>query len=188
MYYFTADPHFGHQNIISFANRPFESVTEMNAVLIQNINDRCSRNDFLFMLGDIAFHMPKEQTEDILSSLIPKLVLIRGNHDREYDSRLFVEVKDYMELKVYHRKVVLCHYPFAEWNGMLRGAIHLHGHQHNQKDYNENMREQGCLRYDVGIDANAFFPVSARDIFDFFNLNTDNYQNSFKKIQKIQDA
>ena len=36
--YFTADQHFGHQNIIGYCDRPFHSVGEMNAVLVANWN------------------------------------------------------------------------------------------------------------------------------------------------------
>ena len=34
MVYFTADMHFGHRAIINMQSRPFESVEEMNRVLL----------------------------------------------------------------------------------------------------------------------------------------------------------
>lgn len=45
---------------------------------------------------------------------------------------------------------------------------------HNQKLLYETMdnlhqREQGILRYDVGVDANDFFPVSINEILSLFN-------------------
>ena len=55
-----------------------------------------------------------------------------------------------------------------KWNGSGKGAIALHGHQHNHKEYNVNNLQKGILRYDVGVDANGMEPVSAEEIIDFF--------------------
>lgn len=35
-------------------------------------------------------------------------------------------------------------------------------------DYNEQNRNEGVLRYDVGVDANNFYPVSVKQIIEFF--------------------
>lgn len=35
--WYTADPHFGHENVIKFCNRPFRSANHMDAVLMQNL-------------------------------------------------------------------------------------------------------------------------------------------------------
>ena len=45
----------------------------------------------------------------------------------------------------------------------------LHGHIHARADYNEANKSEGIRRYDVGVDANNFFPVSVRQIIDFFD-------------------
>ena len=45
MVYFTADMHFGHRGIIAMQNRPFESVEEMDRVLLQNYNAVVHRDD-----------------------------------------------------------------------------------------------------------------------------------------------
>lgn len=182
MVFFTSDLHFGHNNIISFSQRPYESVYEMNRSLIQNINAICSKRDTLVILGDVAYHQPVEETEEMLSSLSPKLVLIRGNHDKTYNEKLFIGIHDYYEIKLYHRLVVLSHYPILEWNGMQRESLHLHGHQHNFEIYNIENRNAHLLRYDVGVDANNYYPISIQQIFNFFHLSTDNYRNSMKNL------
>ena len=42
MVFFTADMHFGHRAIINMQNRPFESVEEMDRILLVNVNIKMS--------------------------------------------------------------------------------------------------------------------------------------------------
>lgn len=81
---------------------------------------------------------------------------------------MFQWVKDYYELIWNNQKFVLFHYPIAEWADFYKGAIHLHGHQHNKKDYNLQQKQAKLYRYDVGVDANNFTPVNINDIVAFF--------------------
>ena len=64
---------------------------------------------------------------------------------------------------------MLSHYPMADWQGMNHGSWHLHGHIHSSGDaYNEFNRKQGLLRYDVGVDANDYAPVSLDELKEWF--------------------
>ncbi len=51
MIYFTADMHFGHRAIITMQNRPFESVEEMDKVLLQNYNAVVQKDDTVYILS-----------------------------------------------------------------------------------------------------------------------------------------
>lgn len=42
-------------------------------------------------------------------------------------------------------------------------------HIHARMDYNEQNRKEGIFRYDVGVDANNFYPISVKQIIDFFS-------------------
>lgn len=74
--------------------------------------------------------------------------------------------------------VLLCVLAFQEskpndrgndWQGMSHGSIHLHGHIHSRgMQYNELNRMQGLYRYDVGVDANGFRPVSLDEVLAWF--------------------
>jgi len=65
-------------------------------------------------------------------------------------------------------KKVLMHYPMLSWPKKNSGSIQLHGHIHAQEEYNLQNREEGIRRYDVGVDANYYLPVSVRQIVEFF--------------------
>lgn len=173
--YFTSDLHFYHEKIIAHVNRPFANEEEMNRALTENWNSRVQPDDDVYILGDVTLKGRREASA-ALSQLRGRKYLIRGNHDgfeRKLDETqtLFVWRKDYHELVWNDRRFVLFHYPIVEWNEFFRGAIHLHGHQHNPPAYNEENRARGLLRYDVGVDANGMAPVSAEEILAFFEAS-----------------
>jgi len=41
--WFTADFHFGHNNIIPYCNRPFRSVEEMDLTILERLNASVQR-------------------------------------------------------------------------------------------------------------------------------------------------
>lgn len=48
------------------------------------------------------------------------------------------------------------------------GSFMLHGHIHSDGLYNLSNLEVGIKRYDVGVDANGYYPVSINQIENFF--------------------
>lgn len=167
--YFTSDLHYGHNAILHMCDRPFESIDEMNKVLLYNYNSVVRKNDTVYILGDLAYRITVEEANNFIKRLNGKKILLRGNHDKTYDPSLFEEICDFKVIKYNGYKFSLMHYPLLEWPHYYHGGIDLHGHQHNTKEYNESMKAQGILRYDVGVDANDFKPVSIDEILKFFN-------------------
>ena len=182
MIYFTADLHFGHENIIAFCNRPFKSAGEMDATLIKNWNNTIEPNDEVYILGDFTMGSA-EDAHRYLSCLQGKKYFIRGNHDKFLDKFEpymddFEWVKDYFvlraggfEWKKKHRvleyegkRVVLFHYPILEWDCYFRGAIHLYGHIHNNEKSVNRLPNEPNLAFNVGVDLHNYFPVSFQDI------------------------
>ncbi|MEM8654116.1 MAG: metallophosphoesterase [Pseudomonadota bacterium] len=136
--WYTADTHFGHENVMTFCDRPFSSVEEMDAVLIENMCDRVHDDDDLWIIGDFAFG-PRSKDASYLRSVFDRLPgarkhLIVGNHDREPTSSLpWDTVSPLVELRDGPIKQMntLCHYPMITWNHARRGALKLFGHVHN---------------------------------------------------------
>lgn len=182
MMWFTSDLHLGDTNILADMDRPFSSVEEMNRKVIDGINECVGPDDLLYLLGDFTYRLPRSQAELLRERIACKhIILIRGNHDADWGEgdesvELFDDVRDYLEIAPgYARghKLVLSHYPMLSWNGKARGAIMLHGHIHSRGERTNARnrdRERPILRYDVGLDANGYRPVSRDQILGFFGL------------------
>ncbi len=85
-YFFTSDLHFGHANIIKYANRPFSSVREMDSELINRWNAKVTNSDVVWILGDFAF-LNEDALVDVASWLDGEKHVIWGNHDKVFRSR-----------------------------------------------------------------------------------------------------
>ncbi|WP_373213525.1 metallophosphoesterase [Ruminococcus sp. 5_1_39BFAA] len=168
MIYFTSDLHLGHRGIIEMRNRPFENVEEMNHILLRNYNALVRKNDIVYILGDICHHMLVEQANELIGKMKGKKILVKGNHDKIYDKNLFDEVCDFKTISLNGIYLALMHYPMLSWPKKNSGSIQLHGHIHSDEMYNLENKIAGIRRYDVGVDANGFYPVSIKQIIEFF--------------------
>ena len=172
--YFTSDLHLGHRGIIEMQNRPFKSVEEMNRSLIENYNSVVHKNDTVYILGDISHHMPIERVNELMGKMNGKKILIKGNHDKKYLLELFEEICDFKTVSLDGVYFALMHYPMLSWPKKNKESIQLHGHIHADMTYNEQNRNENIRRYDVGVDANEFYPVSVKQIVEFFEMEKEN--------------
>ena len=142
---YLADWHYGHEFIISYDNRPFLSVEEMNAELICRWNAAVGPEDVTYVLGDM-FWCEEEEALSVLDRLNGRKILVVGNHDLcgEAFRQKFEAVADYMEIQDSGRDVVLCHYPMPCFKNHYQGWYHLYGHVHVSFESNmmENARRQ----------------------------------------------
>lgn len=146
MRYYIADCHFFHQVLnVAMDCRGFDSVEEMNEVMIEQWNQKVRKNDEVVILGDLSWGKA-EETNELLKRLNGRLFLIQGNHDRflknkEFDESRFEWIKSYAELSDNGRKVILSHYPMPFYNNQYRldeqgnpKAYMLYGHVHDTHD------------------------------------------------------
>jgi calcineurin-like phosphoesterase family protein len=159
MIWFTGCTHFGHANIMHLANRPFASAEEMDATLISNWNAVVKTGDTVYHLGDFGWHA--RDNNAILGCLNGEVIRLHGNHDPEDWG------KDYLERRCDGRRIVMCHYPIEEWNGWWKGNLHLHCHTHSPD------LVSGVRRFNVGVDANDFRPVSLDELLAHPNARAD---------------
>lgn len=164
MNYYIADTHFGHQKVISFDQRPFNSVEEMDQTMIARWNEVVRQEDDVYILGDFCLHASYPPAW-YLEQLSGRKHLIQGNHDgillkdskavallESIDKMLFVRDGD--------TNLVLCHFPLAEWNGFYRGAYHIYGHVHQRDSSSLRYMMQQEKALNAGCMLNQYCPVS----------------------------
>jgi calcineurin-like phosphoesterase family protein len=131
--WFTADFHLSHKNIIKYTNRPFESIQEMDTILIKNLEERLSNGDVLYFLGDLTFN---EQKANYFFEKLKNIEIhfIIGNHDSSNIIRIANEncasVSHMKDIKNEGQSLTLCHYAMRVWNKSHFNAWQLYGHSH----------------------------------------------------------
>lgn len=159
----TSDLHFGHKNIMTFCPqtraRFNNDVAYMNNAMVEEWNAKVQFGDCVYILGDVAF-MSGSDAGRMVNRLNGTKILIRGNHDRKTlkDATFFnafAEVHEYLDINYDGHKIVMFHYPIAEWDQMHRGALHFHGHLHGGVSGLEKYRAM-----DVGMDSTGEICVS----------------------------
>jgi len=153
--FFTADTHFHHAGAIGFYRRPFASVSEMDAAMVQRWNAVVGPQDDVWHLGDFALRLQAGAAGELLHSLHGRKHLVIGNNDPPDIIALpgWASVQAYAEITVDDTRLVLCHYPFRTWNGIGRGAMNLHGHSHGRL-------KPLTRQVDAGVDVWDFRPAT----------------------------
>lgn len=184
--WFTADNHFGHTNIIKFCDRPFESIDDMDKVLINNWNEVISKDDTVYHLGDFTLGDYTQAINywDQLNGNI-KFLSNPWHHDKRWLEGLDRETSyncfeldrvvtesfellppmvvleiENMGASKYPLAITLCHYPLAAWDRKHYGAWHLHGHTHKHNN-------SGDFILNVGVDCMNYYPVSLGGVLSY---------------------
>lgn len=194
--YFTSDWHIGHANSLKFDNRPFADLDDMHTQLVKTFNYWVPKHGITYFLGDFAMG-DISTAQKVLKALNGRKVLIRGNHDRNFDSCYnmgFDLVLNKAEIMLGKHRITMSHCPLRgihredlssmlgtkpgeHWHGESRhsdwaswpdeGQFHLHGHIHSPN----KGRSQKILgrQFDVGVPANKYKPVSIGEIQSWIN-------------------
>ena len=147
--WFTADFHFGHNNIILYCNRPFRNVEEMDQTILERLNASVKANGALYFLGDFCIGSKARALERRRQIRCKKILVVPGNHDKEVRklTEEFSWLNNLAEISVNGQPIVLCHYAMRVWNRFHHGAWHLYGHSHGKLP-----EAPTSLSMDVGVD------------------------------------
>lgn len=115
--WFFSDPHFFHDNVIGFCNRPFKNIEEMNEKIIKNWNELVSPEDLCIFVGDIFFYKTKDEMKNFLGRMNGRKILVRGNHDkspRDMMNSGFELCVEEMVMNISREKVLISHFPYRK--------------------------------------------------------------------------
>jgi calcineurin-like phosphoesterase family protein len=175
----TSDHHFGHARIIELTDRPFASVEEMDAMMIERWNALIGPDDVVLHLGDLALR-PIADSIALTARLNGRRLLVPGNHDRVspatqtrraidrftplYQEAGWAILPETITGTRRGRPMVASHYPYSgDSTGVERHLSHrptdagiplLHGHIHER-----GFGAHGTHEFHVGVDAFGFKPV-----------------------------
>ena len=175
--YFIADLHLFHKNIIEYENRPFNNLYNMHEQIIKNWNKKVSKQDKVFILGDLTFGNT-DNSKDIIQKLNGKKYLIKGNHDKKpnqwYKNIGIDEVYEYPILL--NKYFILTHEPM---DYLKSPFINLHGHVHGSPNYNTFTKNSVCL----SVERWNYEPISMFSLIKYckkFEKYLDDSINEFK--------
>jgi len=191
-YFFTADYHLNHGNIIEYCQRPFHSLEEMNETIIKNHNSRVTDDDWVFFLGDFSFKNSKGgkngeglpiKAEDMIKRLNGKFIFIKGNHDRNNSLKTIIERT---VIKYGKFRINLVHNPeFVDYSYPFNFVAHVHNHW-KFKTFTRTEQWRGTLTTDcinVGVDVNGFQPKTFEELYSDYRKWIKTQPNSELKTK-----
>lgn len=193
--FYVADLHLRHRTMPKFeAAVPVPwavpaTVEERDEVIIRNWNATISKNDTVWLLGDVAY-APEAEFISLMRKLNGHKRIVMGNHDKSWMWRLnethkgdVVSVCDYAKVSDDGRKVVLSHYPIAFWDGQHKGAYHVYGHVHGTdeerlfQEFGKSLVEAGHLpefrAVNAGIMVTGYVPKTLDQLIEGRGFQAD---------------
>lgn len=161
--WFYSDPHWGHENIIKYENRPFQNSEEALHIMVENWNKTIKRCDKVFVLGDVSFYN-KEKTTNIINSLKGNKILIKGNHDKSRSVQFWMDCgfkEAYNYPIIYSEFYMLSHAPLYVNENMP--YLNIHGHIHSQSLDSKQ-------HFNVSVERIDYTPINFEKIKQLTNI------------------
>lgn len=194
--FFSSDYHFFHDNIRKYCNRPFNSVEEMNEIIIKRHNERVKKTDEIYFLGDFGFFASRNRAfrgegqpfdpTILLNQMNGKWHMIMGNHDKT-TNKLNIRTKEII-LHIGGMDIQLIHNPtYAK----IDYPLILVGHVHVSWLCKElNYCGKTSLMINVGVDKHEFYPWEWRELQTIYDRwkrlrETKNYEEIGKFFERM---
>ena len=163
--FFTADLHFGHNNVVNFKNtdgtkaRDFDTVQDMEDAMVQMHNEIVKPTDKVYMLGDIAFNA---RGLDKVKQMNGIKILVKGNHDQLKLNKYVDVFKDVRGCHVMNG-LVFTHIPIHV-DQLGRFGCNVHGHLHMNRVMQSDKIDPRFLC--VSVEHTDLRPIEFEDMVD----------------------
>lgn len=169
--FFISDTHFGQRSMLHFKTkeglplRPFDSVEEMDELMVSNWNARVSPDDKVYHLGDVAM---KGSYLKILDRLNGRKTLVAGNHDifrTKIYKKYFENIRAY---KMYPKHgIIFSHIPVHPQQLNYKFKFNVHGHLHSNEIEGDNRYLNIC------VEKTNYKPVTFDEILIKLGIRSD---------------
>lgn len=155
--FFIADIHDKDNNILTYEHRPFKDIEEMHQILVQNWNNTVSKDDTVYLLGDIG-------NIDILSELNGHIIIVAGNHDNVNEIK-----KRYPNIEIYPYPIMvgnfwLSHKPIGYMPPECP-YLNIHGHLHRfNYGFLDRTWDGGNRYFCVSVEQINYNPITIEEI------------------------
>ena len=171
-----SDLHFNHDRQFIWGARGFNSVEEMNEVIIERHNSVVTPEDDVYILGDLCLGGGESSTifrnQALIGRLNGRLHIVLGNHDTPARIEMYRFCRNVVEI-VYATMIhyqgyhfYLSHFPTLTANlekeHLKQCTINLFGHTHQQTNFYNDMP----FMYHVGMDSHDCYPVLLDDAIE----------------------
>jgi len=165
-FWFSADYHFQHKNILAYCKRPFKDIQHMDSEIIKRHNERVKPKDTVFFLGDFAL----KDGDDILPLLNGNFIFIKGNHDGRNGIHTIIH-----SCIIHHggKLIYLVHDPKDAEDFV---DINFCGHVHEKWKFSKT--KKGTPIVNVGVDQHNFYPLNINEILE--EMRNEKIQSSNK--------
>ena len=172
----SSDYHFNHDREFIWKARGFNSVDEMNEVIIANHNSVIIDEDDVYLLGDICLGggIPgiTAKNQALIERLNGRIHIILGNHDTPARQEMYMMCKNVIDVKYadmihYHGyHFYLSHFPTITSNlekeTLKQCTICLFGHTHQNNNFYQGLP----FLYHVGVDSHNCYPILLDDAIE----------------------
>lgn len=177
--WFTSDTHFGGERTLKLSKRPFQTVEEMDRVLINNWNSLVNEDDIVYHLGDFGDYTTAEKLNGYIN-------LITGNYERfeilkvrENAKRFNMVYRDKCDCWIEYRKegeinnyhLSMSHEPsIIKEDPISSDHINLFGHIHKLcmvKPYGLNVGTDCHNFCPINLETVLFYHVGILDFYDY---------------------
>ena len=171
-YWYIADSHFNHPNIIDYCNRPFKNVDVMDNTIIKRWNERVKPDDIVIHVGDFGFLRGHKNQQYYFGQLNGTIVLLKGNHDGNNSVRTNIES---MVMRYGGEDWWIQHHPTLKYSNNICGHVHNHWKTH---------KSHGKVCVNVGVDVWDFRPIDIQDILKAVT----NAEEGYHGVEEIPDS